>query len=279
MFSDLLNTDDRANVVVVVIVTCDEKEVFEDDDDVITFDFKNDDVIIFDFKEHVDVEADEWRFVPTTTDDVLHCRHDGISWKHLPAVATRQQRSTKFCHFATTTSHHSWHQRSPAASTSGKLFSESSSFVGPSDVGLVVEQLALLGPPLLEHRGLREHPRRHRAGLEGRRKFRHSRLNDESAVFLVTLKTRGRDNGEEEWTSSHLFMYNHHPWFWFWDKTIHVGSLILCLLIHSRSFHSGFIFFWIIQQNKTVQSFWSAFISPNVEKLMCCIFLYQLLIE
>jgi hypothetical protein len=39
MFSDLLNTDDRANVVVVVTVTCDEKEVFEDDDDVITFDF------------------------------------------------------------------------------------------------------------------------------------------------------------------------------------------------------------------------------------------------
>ena len=91
MFSDLLNTNDRANVVVVVTVTRDEKEVFEDDDDVITFDFQNDDVItfdfqnddvsIFDFKEHVDVETDERRFVTTTTstDDVLHRRHDGIS--------------------------------------------------------------------------------------------------------------------------------------------------------------------------------------------------------
>jgi hypothetical protein len=80
MFSDLLNTDNRANVVVVVIVTCDEKEVFEDDDD-ITFDFKNDDVSIFDFKEHVDVETNERRFVTTTTstDDVLHRRNDWIS--------------------------------------------------------------------------------------------------------------------------------------------------------------------------------------------------------
>ncbi len=48
MFSDLLNTDDRANVVDVVIVTRDEKEVFEDDV-FITFDFENDDVSIFDF--------------------------------------------------------------------------------------------------------------------------------------------------------------------------------------------------------------------------------------
>ena len=79
MFSDLLNTDDRTNVVVVVTVTCDEKEVFEDDVDDITFDFQNDDVSIFDFKEHVNVETDERRFVTTTTDDVLHRRHDGIS--------------------------------------------------------------------------------------------------------------------------------------------------------------------------------------------------------